>query len=157
MSQSESQQYTTIGRPRSSRATDAASSRFKGRLMAPGRCSSRYSASGSTSTSVAPSFMRRCTARRSASCAIEALPGAAQGGANPCLGRGVPAALSTEVQPAFQSVVGAPGGAGVDVDAIDAHRRRAQEARLLGLLVGDDREPLDVRPLVLAMRWMAGT
>src|SRR5919106_600288 len=87
--------------------------------------------------------MRRCTARRSASCAIGTLPVSPQGGANPSLRWGGSTAFGSDVQPALQSVVGAPDGAGVDVDAVDAHRRRAEEARMLGLLGAHDRELLD--------------
>src|SRR5438093_5921096 len=74
MSHWKSWQYTTRGR--SFRSADAvlASSSFSGMLIAPGRCSSAYSSRGRTSTTCAPSRMRRCTSSRSTTLCIRPLP-----------------------------------------------------------------------------------
>jgi hypothetical protein len=67
MSHKASQQYTTTGRATSKSARAlAASRRFSGRWSAPGRCSSVYSCSGSTSTRCAPASTRRRASSRSA-------------------------------------------------------------------------------------------
>src|SRR5713226_415393 len=64
MSQAMSQQYTITARFLSSTDDASASIRRRGRLIAPGRCSSAYSSAGSTSTSCAPaSTMRRSPSR----------------------------------------------------------------------------------------------
>src|SRR5262249_4258288 len=47
------------------------------------------------------------------------------------------------VEPALDPEVGSLGGAGLDVDVVDAHGRRAEEARLFRLLWGLDPQQFD--------------
>src|SRR5437773_2241446 len=99
-------------------------------LIAPGRCSSAYSASGSTSMSCAPCSSRCWTRSRSIGVAISDLGCFPfERVAYPALLRLTGKAARGAVDAAGEHVLVALGGLRINVAAGDANRRRAEEAQ----------------------------